>query len=134
MHSRTRRVSGLLAGLAWTVLLLGSAPAQAAQFSGDYLLRLCLSDTKGKEIVPGGHIACQSYISGIVDYHNLQKSLGTAPPTVNFCIPDAADLGLLQKAVALYLLKNREHAGFTAAPAVALALYKYYPCKGKGVK
>lgn len=114
---------------------MGAGPrSMAAQFSGDYLLRLCLSDRNGKELVPGGHVACQSYISGILDYHNLQKSLGTAPPTVNFCVPDDVDLGLLQKVVTLYLIRNKQHAGFTAAPAVALALYQFYPCKGKKVK
>lgn len=110
------------------------APAHAAQFSGDYLLRLCLTDKNGKEVVPGGSTACQGYIAGILDYHNLQKSLGTAPETVNFCVPDDVDMSLLQKMVTLYLIKNRQHASFTAAPAVALALYQYYPCKGKKVK
>ncbi len=110
------------------------APARAAQFSGDYLLRLCLTDRNGKDIVPGGSTACQAYIAGILDYHNLQKSLGTAPGTVNFCVPDNADLSTLQKMVTIYLIKNRQHADFTAAPAVALALYQYYPCKEKGKK
>lgn len=120
--------------IAGTVFALVPASAPAAEFSGDYLLRLCLSDSSGKELVPGGHTACQSYIAGILDYHNLQRSLGTAPPTVNFCVPQSVELSLLQKVVALYLIKNRQHGGFTAAPAVALALYQHYPCKGKKVK
>lgn len=116
------------------VFCVAPLPARAAQFSGDYLLRLCLTGQDGKDIVPGGSTACQSYIAGILDYHNLQKSLGTAPGTVNFCVPDNADLSTLQKMVTIYLIKNRQHADFTAAPAVALALYQYYPCTGKKKK
>lgn len=45
------------------LFLMCASPAQAARFSGDYLLQMCLSDKDGKELVPGGHVACQSYIS-----------------------------------------------------------------------
>lgn len=50
----------------------------AGMFSAAYLMELCKSDAKG-ETVKGGHTACQSYISGVIDYHKLMKSLGTAP-------------------------------------------------------
>lgn len=132
MSNILRACAALFCAIA--IFLTTATPARAAQFSGDYLLRLCLTGQDGKDIVPGGSTACQSYIAGILDYHNLQKSLGTAPGTVNFCVPDNADLATLQKMVTIYLIKNRQHADFTAAPAVALALYQYYPCKGKGKK
>ncbi len=105
--------------------------AQAAEFSGSYLVQMCASDKEGKEIIPGGHIACQAYISGVVDYHILIRSLGTAP-SVDFCIPENTSLYDLQKKVFVYLLRHKEeHGGFVAAPAVSLALFESYPCKKK---
>jgi hypothetical protein len=109
-------------------------PAQAARFSGEYLLYMCASDKNGKELVPGGHIACQSYISGVLDYHNLIRSLGTSP-TVDFCIPENVDMNALQLQVYSYMFRNRsEHNGFVAAPGVAMAFLEYYPCKGAKTK
>lgn len=113
------------------LFLMCASPAQAARFSGDYLLQMCLSDKDGKELVPGGHVACQSYIAGVLDYHNLIRSLGTSP-SVEFCVPESAGLNQLQKDVAAYLYKNKsQHGAFVAAPAVALALYNAYPCGKK---
>lgn len=113
------------------VVFLSPAKVQAAQFSGSYLIQVCASDESGKELVPGGHIACQGYISGVVDYHNLIRSLGTAP-SVDFCVPDDVGLNGVQRTVLNYLIRNKnEHGAFVAAPGVALALYEAYPCKGK---
>lgn len=115
-----------LACLCWPVM-----PARAAQFSGSYLLHICGVDENGKERVAGGHIACQAYIAGILDYHNLISSLG-ASPSVDFCVPDTVDLKTLQAQVYSYVYRHqRQHNVFTAAPAVALALYQFYPCKKK---
>lgn len=115
------------------VLLLLSAviteQAQAARFSGAYLLQMCASDENGREYVPGAHNACQSYIAGIIDYHNLVRSLGTAP-SVDFCIPEGTSMNALQDIVARYLAKNeKEHSNFIAAPGVALALFSSFPCE-----
>lgn len=105
--------------------------AQAAQFSGAYLLHVCGVNQHGLELVPGGHIACQAYIAGVLDYHNLMRSLGTAPG-VDYCVPQKTSMEELQKVVYVYIYKNRkQHGAFTAAPAVALALYNAYPCKKK---
>lgn len=130
MPGKFLRLGILLAAL----LLPGSV--SAARFSGEYLLHVCASDKNGKELVPGGHIACQAYIAGVLDYHNLIHSLGTAP-TVDFCVPEEVDMYELQTRVESYVFKNKEeHMGFIAAPGVALALYSYYPCKSaaKSVK
>lgn len=103
-------------------------PARAVQFTGTYLLYVCSSDKDGKELVPGGHITCQSYIAGVVDYHNLIRSLGTSP-SVDFCVPPNASLTTLQDIVVRYLAKNqKEHGPFVASPAVALALFEAFPC------
>ena len=113
------------------ILLLGVPQAQAARFSGEYLLHVCGSDKNGKELVAGGHIACQAYIAGVLDYHTLITSLGTSP-SVEFCVPETIDMNTLQKNIESYVYKNRsQHVGFVAAPGVALALYSFYPCKGK---
>ncbi len=92
---------------------------------------MCSSDESGRELAPGGHIACQAYIAGVLDYHNLVRSLGTAP-SVDFCVPDDVGMNKLQNVVAAYLDKNSGiHGSFTAAPAVALALFSAYPCRTK---
>ena len=78
--------------------------------------------------VAGGHTACQAYIAGVVDYHNLIRSLGTAP-SVDFCIPEGLDVPDLQNTVLGYFMRNfQNHDQFNAAPGVALALYEAYPC------
>ncbi|MCB1652095.1 MAG: hypothetical protein KDI46_08590 [Alphaproteobacteria bacterium] len=111
------------------LLFMQTAPVRAAQFSGDYLLRVCASDKNGNELSPGSHAACQSYIAGIMDYHTLIRSLGTSP-SVDFCVPEGTSLNEIQQRVASYLFHNKHEQGpFIAAPAVALALYKAYPCK-----
>lgn len=114
-----------------SVFVLITLPAHAAQnakFSGAYLIQVCSMDKNGKEIVPGGHNACQSYISGVIDYHNTLKALGTAPAT-DFCIPAKESLVEIQKFVLFYLLKYKTiHSEFVAAPAVNLALNTFYPC------
>lgn len=102
-------------------------------FSSYYLRDLCASDEKGRETVKGGHSACQSYIAGIIDYHKLLKSLGTAP-SIDICVPNAESMRKLQNIVYVYLAKNAQHSDFLASPAVMLALYDYYPCKEKGKK
>ncbi|PZQ45765.1 MAG: hypothetical protein DI551_06390 [Micavibrio aeruginosavorus] len=108
-----------------------SADAQqnsAGMFSGSYLHELCRSDAKGKEMVKGGHTACQAYIAGVIDYHKLMKSLGTAP-VIDFCVPNTIPMRHLQNIVWVYLAKNPQNGEFLAAPAVTLALYEYFPCR-----
>ena len=109
------------------IAVLLSCPLQAAEFSGKYLLHICSSDKAGKEMIPGGHTACQSYIAGIIDYHNLIKSLKTAPG-LDFCIPKDTPLSVIQQGLVIYLLKNGQHDDFIASPAVAIALNQMYPC------
>lgn len=110
-------------------LMIVSGQAKAAHFTGNYLLEMCASDEQGHELVKGGSAICQSYISGLVDYNNLVRSLGTAP-SVDFCVPETTTLKELQAIVAAYMFRNKaQHGSFTAAPAVALALYSVYPCK-----
>lgn len=115
--------------LLFCAALLLSFPVSAAQVSGSYLIQVCAKDEKGKEVTKGGHAVCQSYIAGVIDYHNLVRSLGTAP-SVDFCVPEGAGLTQLQDVVLRYLLKHHsEHESFNASPAIALALFEAYPCK-----
>lgn len=79
-------------------------------------------------MVKGGHTACQAYIAGIVDYHNLLRSLGTAP-SVDLCVPNTVKLSDLQDIVWAYLKENAHHEAFIAAPAVSLALFQFFPCR-----
>ena len=109
-------------------LLLFSNPAHATRFSGAYLLHLCEIDAKGKETVTGGHAACQSYIAGVLDYHNVLQSLDLAPK-IDICVPSTASLRDLQLIVLKYLRSHGEHDAFVAAPAVTMAIYQVYPCR-----
>ena len=113
-------------------MLLLPMPAKAQEtsgfFSGSYLRELCQRKANGREVVKGCHTACQSYIAGVIDYHKLMKSLGTAP-TIDFCVPNTEKMAKLQDIVWVYLEANRQHSDFIAAPAVTLALYDYYPCR-----
>lgn len=121
-------INRLLVFLLCSLTLFPLHAAQAALFSGAYLLELCRSDAKGQEAVKGGHTACQAYIAGIIDYHMLLRSLGTSP-SVDFCVPPGVAMGDLQEIVWKYLQQNAVNDGFIAAPAVAIALYEAFPCK-----
>ncbi len=104
-------------------------PANAAHFSGEYLYKVCSIDKNGNEIIKGGKIACQSYISGVIDYHNMLRSMDLTSD-MNFCIPQDTTLNELQLKVLMYLSeRNKLHRKFVAAPAITMALYSFYPCK-----
>lgn len=98
--------------------------------SAAYLHKICEKDDNGEEKVVGGHTACQAYIAGVVDYHNLLKTLGTAP-SINLCITNDAKPSDLQDIVWSYLNKNAQHDAFAAAPAITLALAQVFPCRKK---
>lgn len=103
--------------------------AYAARFSGQYLLHVCGSDEAGQELVAGGHVACQGYIAGVLDYHTLVRSLGTAP-SVDFCVSADVSMNALQQQVVDYMTRHqKQHNGFIAAPGIALALFEKYPCQ-----
>lgn len=111
------------------IVLCVFTPAQSARFSGDYLLQMCGYDEAGKEIVEGGHIACQAYIAGILDYHALIRSMGTAP-SVDFCVPENVTMNEVHQKITSYVFRNKHEQGpFIAAPGVALGLFQAYPCK-----
>ena len=128
----------LIPAFAGMFLWGGSLPAWAqdktgALFSGAYLHEICKSKADGSETVKGGHTACQAYIAGIIDYHNLLRSLGTAP-SIDFCVPNTVKMNDLQDVVWTYLDKNAQHDSFIAAPAVSLALFEVFPCKNSKKK
>lgn len=117
------------------MLLSFVIPAAQAQdsrifISAAYLHQICARNADGGETVAGGHTACQAYIAGVIDYHNLLITLGTAP-SVNLCITNNAKPSDLQDIVWTYLDKNPQHDAFAAAPAITLALAQVFPCKRK---
>jgi hypothetical protein len=105
-----------------------SNTSSAAQFSGAYLYNMCEKKSDGGEMVAGGHAVCQSYIAGVVDYHNVLRSLRMAPD-VNICVPAGATLNQLHDIVLVFLRRSQLHDGFVAAPAVTMALIEYFPCR-----
>ena len=107
--------------------------AQAARFSGAYLMKICSVDDNGNETAPGAHAACQSYISGVIDYHNMLRSMKIAP-AIDFCIPETVTLNEIHVKVLRYLQQNAQHDAFVAAPAVIMSLYSSYPCGGSRKK
>lgn len=129
-RSRSISKGALLAFLILSLPIPAYAEGTSGLFSARYLLELCRSDAKGRELVKGGHTACQAYISGVVDYHKLMQTLG-APPVIDFCVPNTEPMTRLQLIVWKYLAENGQHSEFVAAPAVTLALYEYYPCAAK---
>lgn len=115
--------------LAVLVMLVGvgyfmvpATPAESAYMTGDLLLRKCAT----KEDERG--FSCRGYIAGVIDYHRLVRSLGTAP-SVDFCIPSGTNMDIVTEVVIEYLASNPQHEDFIAAPAVAMALYQAFPCK-----
>lgn len=114
----------------FTLIVPGLSRAQetGALISGAYLMEICKRDADGGETVTGGHVACQAYIAGLIDYHNLLRSLGTSP-NIDLCVPNTVKLNDLQDIVWQYLNANSYHDAFIAAPAVSLALFEYFPCK-----
>lgn len=119
----------LLVALIACALSARAFPARAnTQFSGAYLLHVCEMDDKGKEIVKGGHTACQAYIAGVIDYHRILQSMKLAPK-IDICVPSKTPIANVHRIVLAYLRKHKENDAFIAAPAVTMALYKSYPCK-----
>lgn len=116
--------------LTLVLLLAAGTPVQArdAQISGAYLLEVCDMDKNGKETVKGGHAVCQSYIAGVIDYHNVLRSLRLAP-AVDICIPKGTRLKDMHNIVLNFLITHAEHDNFVAAPAVTMALYQVFPCR-----
>jgi hypothetical protein len=116
-----------LAALGIAFLLLAPRPA-AAQFvtTGD-LERSCLS--KKREDIA----ACLNYIAGVIDYHTLTQSFGTAP-TIDFCLPPELSIQDASLVVMVYLRSHPQHEAFIASAAVPLALNEAFPCAPKPVK
>lgn len=89
--------------------------------TGD-LNRLCASDSRDDLY------GCMHYIAGVIDYHTLMQSLGTAP-TIGYCLPETLTMQQAAFAVIAYVRKMPQHADFIAASVVPLALNKLYPCR-----
>jgi hypothetical protein len=99
-----------------------SAMAQSTSYvRGGDLLSICRVESKKTEF-------CESYVAGIIDYHNMLRSLKTEPG-VRFCIPARYTLTQVTEIVLRDLANSPQHDHFTAAPAVTLALFKAFPCR-----
>ncbi len=104
------------------VLLMGSPrPAAAMYVSGADLVTNCLSDKKHDVY------ACVHYVAGVIDYHTVMQSVGTAP-SLPFCIPPTVSVTEAAFTVLTFLRAQPMHQGFVAAMAVPIALNKAYPC------
>ncbi|MDH5723327.1 MAG: Rap1a/Tai family immunity protein [Alphaproteobacteria bacterium] len=121
--------------LAFLILCFFSQKTQAARLSGEYLFKVCAVDKSGEETIKGGKIACQSYISGMIDYYKFLESMNLQsdmPDNMRFCVPEEASLNEIQiKVLAFFYTYNKLHEKFVAAPAVLMALSAAYPCAKK---
>lgn len=118
----TKATQPLILAATALMLLIGASSARAeALMTGKMLALFCTSKEKIDQT------SCQSYIAGIVDYHNLLRSLGTAP-AVNYCLPKGITMDQIKQIVTRYIVTRTEHTDFIAAPAVAVSLYDIYPC------
>ncbi len=110
------------------IIIFSVGHAHAAKFSGEYFIKVCSIKRDGSEVVKGGKIACQSYISGVIDYHNTLKAMGLTTD-MNFCMSEEITLNEIHLRVLAYLYKREKlHRKFVAAPGVAMALFELYPC------
>ncbi len=127
IFSKTSRVNILLC-CCFLGVFFYSYKVSAAQFSGEYLIKVCSVNKYGDEIIKGGKIACQAYIAGVIDYHNMLKAMDLTSD-MNFCIPEGVTLNEIQLRVLAYMYKRAKlHRKFVAAPGVAMALFSLYPC------
>ena len=133
--SRIRNRALFCVALAFLVLCFSGQNTKAARISGEYLFKVCSVDKNGNEMIKGGKIACQSYISGMIDYYkfldamNLQSDI---PDNMKFCVPEEVSLNEIQiKVLAFFYTYHKLHGKFVAAPAVLMALSAAYPCAKK---
>lgn len=113
------------------VLCAFSYPVNAAQVSGEYLIKVCSLDRNGNELVPGGKNTCQSYIAGVIDYHNMLKAMDLTSD-MNFCIPQDESLDRIHIRVLAYMYERGPmFRKFVGASGVAMALFDAYPCNKK---
>ena len=95
--------------------------AHAAYFTSLDLLKMCKSP-KDSDMQ-----SCHGYVAGIIDYHQLILSLDTKT-AIAFCVPKKVPIRDISLRVMAYLAKHPQHDYFVAAPAIAMALHKEYPC------
>lgn len=103
-------------------LFLFQKDAKAQFLTGADLLAHCQSD-EGKRVY-----SCMNYVAGVIDYHVVMQSLGTAP-TTSFCLPAKVGIEEATVVVMAYLKKSPHHLAFIAAPAVTMALAENWPCE-----
>ena len=107
--------------LVTALVLLSLRPASAMFMSSADLGRMCLSD-RSQDIY-----GCTNYIAGVIDYHALMQSFGTAP-TIDFCLPESVSKQQVAVIVMAYMRTSPQNDDFVAATVVPLALNKAFPC------
>lgn len=104
-----------------SALCLRPQPAPAQYLMTKDLALKCLSDKKEDMA------ACIYYVTGVIDYHTLMQSFGTAP-TIDFCLPESISKEQAAVLVMAYLKTSPQNDDFIAASSVPLALNKVFPC------
>lgn len=109
------------------VLSIMAMPAQAA-ITIEALTQLCGFDAQGRELAPSAHASCQSYIAGIIDYHDLFRSVGKTEANIDFCLPQTITYTDIQRVVLEYLQLNAGFPDSPASSAIVISLRNEFPC------
>lgn len=121
-----RKLLGLFVVFSLLFALPREAPAQ--YMSTRDFASFCLGQKKEEMS------ACINYVAGVVDYHMILQSFGTAP-TIDFCLPEDMTKEQAAVAVMVYLRTMTQNDAFTAAATIPLALNRKFPCKpARGTK
>lgn len=117
----------ILTALALVLLLSFSPKAGATYFIGAELIEKCRSER------PEDRQACFGYVAGVIDYHVVMQSLGTAP-TIDFCLPSDMPVTAAALTVIKYMAEAPQNGSFIASSAVVMALNKTFPCAKRAKK
>jgi hypothetical protein len=108
-------------------LLLLPCPAEAIYMTAKELDQSCMADDDRNTWY------CLGYIAGVIDYHVMMQSLGTAP-TIDFCLPASVSVQQAAVTVLSYLKRTPQNGDFIAASTIPLALHDSFPCAPAGRK
>lgn len=101
--------------------MVGVAPANGEElFTGNYLFQKCQSSEPYESMI------CMSFLRGVREGMDLQKSLSKAPPI--FCVPDAVTLGQTKDIFVKHLRDYPGDRHLTGAMLFAVSMLSAFPC------
>jgi Rap1a immunity proteins len=111
----------LLAAAA-ALLMVTTAPAHAQQHDGHTMTKFCQGYTEANDPTVM-HTYCLGFVAGALGIQAFNTD------HVYYCLPDAAQLGILTELFARYLTNHPERRDVSASVLLMAALHEVYPCK-----